>query len=424
MANKMANNKDRTVKIKGKANRGTSKDRLSTAASESPSQSQTGDTAVFKSLIRQRSPSTDLLSSTAVIWKTALGSIVAWEVARWSGSNHPYLAPLTLILCLQATVGQSLRFAWQRSVGTVIGVLIVGLFAQDLPMTAWMLGLVLLISTGVMKALGLSDKVIHQIALSVLFVWYFEQHSPGYGWDRAKDTIIGALTAAVFMILIAPPNQTKKAAGGLQQFMNAMANAVSDTGLYIRQGYLPTGAWTAEAELQSVRQQLHQTMGLMTQAAQSTRFNLYVSKRRERVVQEQFDVVRTAFLHFAELTQTLSEWANSGKFSGDQARAWGDMMTQMSRWIQDLNVRMVTETNDTGYSAPPEIPSFIDGRTSESTQEHQAGVDTDQGGTTNVGDLAASATPYALLAHHEAKRLIETLSLGLRQAGARSMQTN
>lgn len=92
------------------------------------------------------------LEQTAVVWKTALGSAIVWELARLTGSKHPYLAPLTFILCLQASVGQSLRYALYRSVGTVIGVVMIGLFAKSIPVTAWALAITLLLSTAVLKA--------------------------------------------------------------------------------------------------------------------------------------------------------------------------------------------------------------------------------------------------------------------------------
>ncbi|MFB5190780.1 FUSC family protein [Alicyclobacillus fastidiosus] len=152
------------------------------------------------------------LKQTAIVWKTTLGSIVAWEIARWSGSTHPYLAPLTLILCIQATVEQSLRFAIYRSIGTVLGVLLIGMFAKDIPVTAWSLGIALFVSTGIMKALRINDTIIHQVALSILFVLYFENQSSGYARDRVVDTLIGSIVAVLFIMFVVPTNG--KASGG------------------------------------------------------------------------------------------------------------------------------------------------------------------------------------------------------------------
>jgi uncharacterized membrane protein YgaE (UPF0421/DUF939 family) len=342
----------------------------------------------FGALVKSQNQPTDWVTDTAVVWKTTLGSVLAWELARWSGSTHPYLAPLTLILCLHTTIGQSLEFAWQRSVGTVMGVLIIGLFAHELPMTAWMLGLVLFCSTAVMKALGLNDKVIHQIALSVLFVWYFEQHSPGYGWDRAKDTVIGAVVAVVFALLVAPPNQSKQAAKNMQKFLDDIATSVTDVGKWIRHGYLPTGAWNAATELQSLRQQLQQTSALMNQTAQTSRLNLYVNKQENRRLQAQFDHVRNVYLHFVELVQTLSEWVSSGRLTRSEAEAWGQSLTELGRWIRDINVHFNARTSATGRTVSPRLPVWS-------------------------GEVT-SGTRFGFLAYHEAQRMIGELESGER----------
>ena len=63
-------------------------------------------------------------NKTSLVWKMAIASAVSWEVAKLVGSNHPYLAPLSAILCLQATIDQSIRFSFQRIVGTAIGVIL------------------------------------------------------------------------------------------------------------------------------------------------------------------------------------------------------------------------------------------------------------------------------------------------------------
>jgi uncharacterized membrane protein YgaE (UPF0421/DUF939 family) len=139
-----------------------------------------------------------------LIWNMAAGTFLAWELARLTGSRHPYLGPLSVILCLKPTADQSAHFALQRVGGTLLGILLMTWAAPHLPLNGWVLGLSLLLGTGIAKALKLSDAVIHEVALSLLLVFYFERHAPGYGFDRAKDTMIGAGVGALLMALTAP----------------------------------------------------------------------------------------------------------------------------------------------------------------------------------------------------------------------------
>lgn len=40
-------------------------------------------------------------SKTVLIWKMGAASALSWEIAKLAGSNHTYLAPISVILCLQ-----------------------------------------------------------------------------------------------------------------------------------------------------------------------------------------------------------------------------------------------------------------------------------------------------------------------------------
>ncbi|CAM3722059.1 hypothetical protein MEZE111188_05005 [Mesobacillus zeae] len=49
-----------------------------------------------------------LENKTVLIWKMAIVSAISWKVAKLVGSEHPYLAPLSVFLCLQSTNNQSI----------------------------------------------------------------------------------------------------------------------------------------------------------------------------------------------------------------------------------------------------------------------------------------------------------------------------
>ncbi|GER66491.1 hypothetical protein BpJC7_06660 [Weizmannia acidilactici] len=55
-----------------------------------------------------------------IIWKIAIASSLSWEIAKSAGSHHPYLAPLTVILCIKAMPDQTISFAVNRMIGTMV----------------------------------------------------------------------------------------------------------------------------------------------------------------------------------------------------------------------------------------------------------------------------------------------------------------
>ncbi|WP_067624641.1 FUSC family protein [Alicyclobacillus acidiphilus] len=269
------------------------------------------------------------LEQTAVVWKTALGSAIVWELARLTGSKHPYLAPLTFILCLQASVGQSLRYALYRSVGTVIGVVMIGLFAKSIPVTAWALAITLLLSTAVLKACRASDPLIHQVALSILFVLYFENHSSGYAWDRAKDTLIGAVAGAMFVVFLFPPNTLRKTEQTLRKFAQRFIDTVNVIADELEQGLLRS------EDLQLQVNVLLDDTAQMTESLKTMRqgrlFNIYVSNREVDHVTQAWHQIRKACVHFVALIDSFTE-----TMTEDERNVWRDRLRSLASEIPTL----------------------------------------------------------------------------------------
>lgn len=134
---------------------------------------------------------------SVIIWNMAIGSAFAWEIAKLLGSKHPYLAPLSVILCQQTTFNRTVQLSLQRIVGTILGILLTVLIATHIQLNGWFLGLLLLLGAYCTKWLNLDIKVLHQVALTILFVFVFEEHSKSYALDRMKDTSIGIIIAIV-----------------------------------------------------------------------------------------------------------------------------------------------------------------------------------------------------------------------------------
>jgi len=51
-----------------------------------------------------------MLEKISLILKMGIGSAISWELAILFGSKYPYLGPISLVICLQATLIQSIRF--------------------------------------------------------------------------------------------------------------------------------------------------------------------------------------------------------------------------------------------------------------------------------------------------------------------------
>ena len=143
--------------------------------------------------------STDNLSILA--WKLSIGSTLSWEIAKLFGSDHPYLAPLSVILTIQSTVDKTVSLSIKRMVGTIIGILVTVLIAGHLTINGWSLGILILLGCYFSIWLKLDKKVLHQVSLTILFVFFFEHQAKHYALDRLRDTLIGVLIAGILQLV-------------------------------------------------------------------------------------------------------------------------------------------------------------------------------------------------------------------------------
>lgn len=138
---------------------------------------------------------------TILAWKLSIGSILSWELSKLLGSHHPYLSPLSVILTIQSTMDKTINLSIKRMMGTIIGLIVTVFIARHLPIEGWSLGILILLGCYVSMFLKLDKKVLHQVSITVLFVFVFEHQSKNYAMDRLRDTLIGVLVAGILQFV-------------------------------------------------------------------------------------------------------------------------------------------------------------------------------------------------------------------------------
>lgn len=128
------------------------------------------------------------------IIQNVIGASLAWELSKIAGSSHPYLAPLAVIICLHATLDESILHGYRKIIGTFLGAFATVFIAPYIGSNTWSIGLVVLLGLGMPKLLALSNEVGNHAAISALLILAFRNNG-GYTIDRVRDTIIGVLIA-------------------------------------------------------------------------------------------------------------------------------------------------------------------------------------------------------------------------------------
>lgn len=251
-----------------------------------------------------------------------IGSFISWELAILFGSNYPYLAPISLILCIQATLIKSIRFGIARIVGTIIGGVTVSLLAPSLHANGWSIAIIMMVSLIVPLILGANATSLHQIALSVLLVLEFEHKLPGYGMDRIRDSIIGVVVALLLHLCIYPSNLTKGAIAEVEELPNKLANMLKSLGTWLEAG-APQKNYFNE-EFNQLRNKIFQIEKKINQAQLSVKFNPLLKKSKHQIIEEDFlfKTLKQVNADIEVLFKIMEEWRKSGSLAKEGMKIW------------------------------------------------------------------------------------------------------
>lgn len=311
----------------------------------------------------------DYVKYNGVVWKIPLASALSWELAKWAGSKHPYLAPLTVILSIQLTVDKSIQFAWQRILGTIAGVLFTALIVPYLEVNGWSLGLLLFAGILIVTWLKLDHAVLVQVALSILLVMYFQSTMPSYPLDRIRDTIIGAAVAIVIHLMVFPPDSVNKARKKMVHFTDHLSSQFTYTAHWLKEGCPSNKASALQTKLQSLFQELHQTTTELDKAGQSLHFNPFGAKKRSALNQltRQMEQLRSGYANLADMIRVCMKWSESGNFAKDNQRVWADHLSNLAKLVKQWKHGL----DEPGASSPIASESILQIQAPAELKNHQ-----------------------------------------------------
>ncbi|NOV02306.1 FUSC family protein [Paenibacillus planticolens] len=279
----------------------------------------------------------DFIKYKGDVWKTPLAAALSWEFSEWAGSKHPYLAPLTVILCIQLTVDKSIQFAWQRIVGTIAGVLITASIAPYVGLNGWSIGLLLLIGTLLLTWLKVEHATMVQFSLSILLVMYFQSKMPSYPLDRIRDTVIGAIVALLIHVMIFPPDSVNKAKKKMIHFADHLANHFTNTALWVTEGCSTAKTQDLQYKLETLFQELHKATNELDKAEQSLRYNPIGANKRNTLkeLNQHMNRLRSGHAKLGDMIRILAKWSESGNFAQENQRVWADHLNILAGLIKE-----------------------------------------------------------------------------------------
>jgi uncharacterized membrane protein YgaE (UPF0421/DUF939 family) len=275
-------------------------------------------------------------NKTLLIWKMAVASFISWEVAKLAGSHHPYLSPISVILCLQTTINRSILFSYHRMVGTVIGISVTVLAAPHLNVNGWTLGILMLVGGFIAKWLKRDETALHQVALTILLVFVFEHKAGSYPMDRFRDTLIGAIVAVVIHMIAYPPNFTKLAEKNFQKFVEHLSTTYTNVSTWIQSG-LPIGeGHQLQAEVKTLLEELHQMRNMIKDASDSLKYNPFGHNSKKQLQKYEKSVLDLSlgYTYLSSVVENLNAWAKTGTITPMQIAIWADQIHSLGLFFE------------------------------------------------------------------------------------------
>ncbi len=220
--------------------------------------------------------------------KSALAAALAWAIGAYVpwGPAQPYLAPLTAVLTVQATIAESMQGAFQRILGVAAGVGIAALASHSVGASPLTIALLVLVGQALGALLGLTLVGTSQVIVSALLVLTVGEATESgwlYGWGRIAETIVGAGVGIAVNGLVVPPSYLGDASRAWQTLAADLADQIDALASDLTTGLTSEQARAALERARAASSRLDAAMAALDQAERSLRFNYFGRAQRRAV---------------------------------------------------------------------------------------------------------------------------------------------
>lgn len=159
--------------------------------------------------------------------------IIASIIASFMHYSHSFWIPLTVVIIIQPTIGGTLRKGLQRSIGTIIGILLGGLLlwlaGDDLYIKAVLLLLAIFIAY-YSQAFNQVNYGIFVIPLTMMVVLLLAslipQNIPDMLVERCTDTVAATMLVVLISYLLLPNSTQHEAISAICQVRHTIAELI------------------------------------------------------------------------------------------------------------------------------------------------------------------------------------------------------
>ncbi|MGB3830223.1 MAG: aromatic acid exporter family protein [Ornithinimicrobium sp.] len=259
--------------------------------------------------------STDLLQ----IVKSVIAAVLAWVVAHHLiGLEQAFLAPWTALLTVHATVHRTVWRGVQTVLATVLGVLLAATVAATLGVSAWTLGLSLLVGLSLARVSVLRQEgtTVATTALFLITTGYGAGENPQV-IDRLLDVGLGVGIALIVNLVVIPPLNDRGAQQRVDQVDRELGSLLVDMSHQMKVPWKSqdTDDWIERTR--SIDATLHEAWSLVRFADESSRLNPRSRRRQPPThgygqillrLEEGIAQTRSVARHVRESSRQAQQW--------------------------------------------------------------------------------------------------------------------
>ena len=218
--------------------------------------------------------------------KTVIAAIAAWYIALLIiPGEKPIFAVMAAIIVVQPSVNQSLGKALERSIGTIIGVIVALGATLAFGAPSWLVILAIVIALIIGWLFKFTPATANQIAITAMLVIAIGAATPSYALQRIAETVIGALVGLLINAIIVPPVHLDPALNAVAKLGDNIANVLSDMGAVLTRPSSNEIVEDVYLRSRALRQELNTSRATVDRLSESLRFNIRRSRKYQQLDQ-------------------------------------------------------------------------------------------------------------------------------------------
>ncbi len=272
--------------------------------------------------------------------KTIAAAVAAWYLGSLIiPGEKPIFAVMAATIVVQPSVNQSLGKVLERSVGTIVGVVVALAAALAFGDPSWLVILAIVVALAIGWLAKFTPATANQIAITAMLVIAIGAATPGYAVQRIAETIVGALVGFLINAIIVPPVPLESATRAVATLGDHIANVLEDMGTVLTRPTRDNIVNNIHLRARALREELNSSRATVDRLHESLRFNIRRSRKRD-----QLERYQTLLDMYAVLVTRTIGLARAIRDHDDESLTTEPVISQIAEELSnaghDLRMRM------------------------------------------------------------------------------------